>query len=382
MRERLYIRLLWAVITTTLACGSSGPSGPSPGPAPEAGATGGAGGGSGTPVPADDGAVVVMPGERVDGAVVVPPSPDAEGLADATVTPAPTAPLGPFPLEAVKAARPAAYVSAGTHLEGPSWRNGELFFAADGGGWGLMRVDVDRKVYRYHPKLTPVGTYLLADGSLLACDHNYFLVQVFADGKVAVLPHDGIAEQFCNDVAVDGTGNIFVTARRNGSVFRISPAGAVTKVAGGLNAPNGVEVDPQNKYLYIGAGAGGGGKILRFAMPADGASFGQPEMVGNAGQPDGMAFDAWGNLWVAAWSAGQVVIFSPDKTVLATIPVGGAINLTFGGKDGDTVFVEEDGRGVYKLGPIPGLRGFLHPGAPKYQIKQMLDLVPANTPVQ
>jgi hypothetical protein len=40
-----------------------------------------------------------------------------------------------------------------------------------------------------------------------------------------------------------------------------------------------------------------------------------------------------------------------------------------------------DFKGVYTLGPIPGLRGFLHPGAPRYTIEAMLPLTPANQPV-
>jgi hypothetical protein len=33
---------------------------------------------------------------------------------------------------------------------------------------------------------------------------------------------------------------------------------------------------------------------------------------------------------------------------------------------------------VFRIGPVRGLRGFLHPGAPKYAIKRMLDVTPAN----
>jgi sugar lactone lactonase YvrE len=376
MHERLYVRLLWAAVISTLACGSSpGPS-PAPAPMPPGGETTGGTGGTTSPIapPAD-----AAPASELGDGPAAPAPPDA-AAAPVSAPDGGAAPLGPFPLEALRAARPSLYVAAATHLEGPSWRNGELFFAADGDGWGLMRVDAGRKLYRYHPGLTPIGTTLLGDGSLLACDHKYFLVQVFPDGKVGVLPHAGIDEAFCNDVAVDGTGNIFVTARRAGSIFRITPAGEVTRVAGGLDAPNGVEIDPQNRWLYFGGGAGGAGKVQRIALPASGTTFGPPEMVGKAGQPDGMAFDAWGNLWVAAWSSSQVIIFAPDKTVLTTLPVGGVINLTFGGKDGDTLFIEEDNKGVFQLGPIPTLRGFLHPGAPHYTLAQMLDLSPTNQP--
>src|SRR5204862_7860960 len=71
-------------------------------------------------------------------------------------------PLGAFPLAAVKMASAQPWAALNAHPEGPSWRADEVFFAAD--GFGLMRVAADRKLYRYHPKLSPVGSYLLADG--------------------------------------------------------------------------------------------------------------------------------------------------------------------------------------------------------------------------
>jgi sugar lactone lactonase YvrE len=385
------------LVLGALACGSSAPPPATEAPDVDAAAPVGGTGGSKAPPVADanpleaagtggaDAAPAPPPGE--DTAAMPPPGEDAAPPPPDSSPDSAGPPLGPFPLEAVKAARPTLYVSAATHLEGPSWHNGELFFAADGGGYGLMRVDAAGKLYRYQPKLTPIGTYALADGSLLACDHTYFLVQVFADGKVGVIGSDfqgkPIGEAFCNDVAVDGDGNIFVSARRSGAIYRISPAGDVIKVTDGKDGPNGVEVDPANRFLYFTTGQGGAGRVWRMALPtAGGTTFGPVEMVAAAGQPDGLAFDAWGNLWVAGWSGGQVYIFAPDNKLITTITMSGPINLTFGGSAGDTLFIEEDNKGVYKLGPVPGLRGFMHPGAARYQIKQMLALVPANEPVR
>src|SRR5207244_13474577 len=115
------------------------------------------------------GADAATGGAGATGAIDAGPPPDGP----ATSPDAATA-LGPFPLAAVKAMTPQPYRAANAHLEGPSYRfkTDDILFAADGAGWGLMRVDADRKLYRYHPKLSPVGSYLLADGSLLVCDHK------------------------------------------------------------------------------------------------------------------------------------------------------------------------------------------------------------------
>jgi gluconolactonase len=206
-------------------------------------------------------------------------------------------------------------------------------------------------------------------------------VQVFPDGSVAQLATDfqGQAIEYCNDVTVDAAGNIYVTGRHTGIIYRISPAGEVVKVASGLGLPNGVEVDPASKYLYFGASGG----IMRVPLPdGGGGTFAKPERIGSAGNADGMAFDAWGNLWIADFSGKRLAILDHDGKPVASVPTGGGpINLAFGGPDSDTVFVLNDFRGVMKMGPVPGLRGFLHKGAPKYQVKKMLDYVPANTPV-
>ena len=346
----------------------------------KAGNSGGGAGGKADPEPKDagsGGAPVLEPDANADVPpapdMALPPEPDAAGPPSLDMA----APPGEFPLAAVKAAKPALYIAANAHPEGATYRDGELFFAADGAGWGLMRVDAGRKLYRYHPKLQPIGSYLLADGSMLYCDHVYVLVQVFKDGSVAQLATDfgGQAIENCNDVTVDGQGNLYVTARHTGFIYRITPAGAVAKVAGGLDLPNGVEVDRDSKYLYFGTT----GTLERVLLPQNGSStFPNPEKVAAPDHSDGMQFDTWGNLWVVSYGAKQIIVYTPDGKVITTIGVANPINLTFGGQGNDTIFVESDFKGIYQIGPIAGLRGFSHPGAAKYTVKKMLDLVPAN----
>jgi sugar lactone lactonase YvrE len=390
-----------------LGCGSSAPSAPGPGASPggTGGKTAGAGGKAGASGDSGSGGISSMPGGQgggaspgdsggapgsggaaagdAPGADSAPPTTDAAAETGSTPDAVATLPpLGAFPLEAIKAAKAELYVKANAHVEGPTWRDGEVFFAADGAGWGFMRIDAARKLYRYHPSLRPVGSALLADGSMLVGDHGHVIEQIFPDGKVAELAHDfeGKPIEFANDLSVDAAGNIFTSGRHTGFLYRISPAGEVVKVASGLDLPNGVEVDPASKYLYFIAS----NNVMRLSLPAtpSGTDFGKPEMVSGGGQPDGMMFDAWGNLWIADWRAGHLVVLSPEGKTITTVGSGGGpINLCAGGKDNDTIFVATDYKGIYKIGPIPGFRGFLHPGAAKYTIKQMLNLVPANTPV-
>jgi sugar lactone lactonase YvrE len=401
---------IFVLVTAVAACGSSNPPGATSDPtaggtggrasgAGQGGGRGGSGGTTGSPSggttgspsggsqgggDAPTGSGGATPPDTSDAATEAGAPTGTGGSGDANSVPAPdvAAPpaLGAFPLDAIKAAKAEVYVKANAHLEGPSWRNGEVFFAADGTGWGLMRIDADRKLYRYQPKLLPVGSYALADGSILFGDHDRVVEQIFPDGKIGVLATDfaGQPIEFANDVTLDGAGNVYTSGRHSGFIYRISPAGEVVKVASGVNLPNGVEVDPTSKFLYFVAGA----SIMRLSLPATGTDFGKPEMVIGGRQPDGMMFDAWGNLWFADWGAGHLVVIGPDGKTITTVESGGApINLCPGGKDNDTIYVATDFKGIYKIGPIAGFRGFLHPGAAKYTLKTTLDMPPANTPV-
>jgi gluconolactonase len=323
-----------------------------------------------------------MPDAATDGATGV----DAAIVHDARTTEAAPMALGldasvdamtppmAFPLDAVKAAKPALAAAIGGHIEGPSWRDGDLFFAAV--GRGIIRMDAAGKLYRFLPDLAPLGTFLLGDGSLLVCDDKHTLVQVSRAGTVGVLASGGV----CNDITVDASGNIYFSDFK-GTVYEITPAGVQTQAVTGLPSPNGLEVDPASKYLYIFPRPA---NIYRVAINQAGP-IGMPEKIGNTGGrvTDGCAFDVWGNLWSSNYYEGQIAIFDPVKLqVIATIGAGGGglTNLTFGGPDRDTLFTTVDGHGVFRI-PV-GVHGFAgHPGAAKYTVKSMLDIKVVDTPL-
>jgi sugar lactone lactonase YvrE len=295
------------------------------------------------------------------------------GVSEPDASPDTAAPVGEFPLAAVKAGKVALFGKVGTHTEGPSFRDGSVYFASDGNG--LVRADDTGKVFKYHPKLVPVGTYLLADGSMLACDKGWTVVQVFKDGTVGSLfsAEDHKRVDFCNDVAVDHKGDIFFTNPHAGDIWRLTAAGAMDKVAGGLGYCNGVEIDREGTSLYFSTSGG----LFKVALPATGNSFGAPQKVG-PGNADGLAFDVWGNLWLAEYIGSKLEVFDPvKKQVIASIGAAGITNLCF---VDDLAYVTIANKGVAKIS-IPGIRGFLHPGAAKYTIKQMLDLKPVNDPL-
>jgi sugar lactone lactonase YvrE len=266
------------------------------------------------------------------------------------------------------------YAEAPGYSEGPTWRNGELFFCSG----ALMRVDAAKKAHPYL-EINPAGTVLRADGHILICDNKHrALLDLAPDGKVGV-----VVEQFgmqrlrsLNDLTVDARGNVYWTDPEGsslkspvGSIFRVRPDGRVDRVATGLAFPNGLDVDPAGKFLYVIESQSK--KILRYPVPADDELLGKPEVffdLGGSGG-DGCVFDAAGNFWVADFhrpetGKGRITVLSPAGKVLAHLPVPAQVvsNITFGGPDNDEIFCTTGGPpGVFRA--KVGVKGFPgHPG--------------------
>lgn len=291
-------------------------------------------------------------------------------------------PTGPI-AETLKSSMVAQFAKAPGYSEGPTWRDGEVFFCSN----GLQKVDREDKT-TVNSDLGPAGTYLKADGSILICDNKHkALLELTSDGKLFVLADawDGKPLESLNDVTVDKAGNIYWTDPANsgkdkpiGSIFRLSPEGKVDRVATGMAFPNGLEVDPASKFLYIIESQTQ--KILKCTLPTEGAELGKPEEfydLGGSGG-DGCAFDDAGNLWVADFHRpetkhGRITVLSPEAKVLGYLdmPTKVVSNITFGGKEHDEIFCttgEPDGVFTAKVG-VRGFKG--HPGVAQKRIREL-----------
>jgi len=282
------------------------------------------------------------------------------------------------------------YAEAPGYSEGPTWRNGEVFFCSG----ALLRVDAERKVHKYL-EIGPAGTLLRGDGQMLICDNKHkALLSLSPDGKLGV-----IADQFegpplrsLNDVTMDARGNVYWTDPEGstpqtpvGNVFRVRPDGRVHRVAAGLAFPNGLDVDPADKFLYVIESQSK--KILRYPVPADTELLGKPEFfydLGGSGG-DGCAFDAAGNLWVADFhrpetGKGRITVLSPEAKVLAYLPVPAKVvsNIAFGGPNQDEIFCTTgDPPGVFHA--KVGVKGFAgHPGKP-LTVLRTLNAIPLKS---
>jgi sugar lactone lactonase YvrE len=162
-----------------------------------------------------------------------------------------------------------------------------------------------------------------------------------------------------NYVLFDSGGNLWcsVSTRRgrvpewldgtpDGFIVRIARSGEAAVVADGIRFANGLALDANEEFLYVAQTAGD--NVLRFRI--QGSALSAPEIygpptLGVRSFPDGLAFDAAGNLWTSLVLANRIVAIGPDGAVsaLAEDPAGALIskpsNIAFGGADLRDVYI-------------------------------------------
>jgi gluconolactonase len=190
---------------------------------------------------------------------------------------------------------------------------------------------------------------------------------IYPKGSEAVLADnfDGKAFGRPNDLVVDGKGGVYFTDSGQNqppggppptppqplAVWYITPARKVVKVAEGIGRPNGIQLSPDEKILYVNDM--NGEYLLAYDIQPDGTVRNRRNLAKYEGPTqemraaDGLAVDAEGRLYVATPVGIQV--FSPQGQLLGVIPVSrSAQNLAFAGPDKKTLFIL--GRGVvFKL---------------------------------
>jgi gluconolactonase len=177
-----------------------------------------------------------------------------------------------------------------------------------------------------------------------------------------------------NDLVVDRNGGVYFTdsgapPRPAGSpapaepprdvakpaVYYITPAGQLQRLAADIERPNGIQLSPDEKLLYVANTAGE--YVLAYDIRADGSvgprrNFAKLEGwrqtdTGSSSGADGLAVDASGRLYVA--STVGIQVFSSKGEALGIIALPKAPqNLAFAGPGKKTLYVV--GRGsAYKI---------------------------------
>jgi gluconolactonase len=273
-----------------------------------------------------------------------------------------------------------------TFTEGPTWLKGKLYFSDmffqnhKAGDWTgspaksrLIVMTPDGKWSVLSRGMQSNGTIAAKNGNLLVCDmFGHRVVEVNpATGRVVRVVLDKVNGKPIdgpNDLVMDAKGGLYVTdpqftpeatkSQPGKQVYYIAPDGTARVVIGPgeFAMPNGVELSPDGKTLYVDNTWAQPGEnfVYAYDVAADGSlsnkrQFGILNLTAevlNAANPvdrfdsraDGTAVDTDGRLYVATNSGVQM--FMPDGASAGTIWVPQyPVSLTFGGPNNSILYM-------------------------------------------
>jgi gluconolactonase len=152
-------------------------------------------------------------------------------------------------------------------------------------------------------------------------------------------------------------------------VYRVTTDGVMHLEDATTSGPNGVNLSPDEKTLYVSYTLTG--DVAKFDVAADGSLSGKTTFATGATVADSMCVDAGGDVYVGTVSG--LAVYDPAGKHLGTISAGGLIvtNCAFGGPDQRTLFITArtqatlsgapplGGGALYQVVdmPVPGIPG-------------------------
>ncbi|MBN2355549.1 SMP-30/gluconolactonase/LRE family protein [candidate division KSB1 bacterium] len=267
--------------------------------------------------------------------------------------------------------------------EGPAWDGKTRLYASNCHGDWIAVIGPDTQNIFLRASEKPLtfsktnGLAFYKDGSLFACDFGLgAILRITMDGKSEIYADGYTGKKFNrpNDLAFDHNGHLYFTDpnkydRNNpdGFVYRVdAKTREVTPVASDLAFPNGLAFSADGSWLYVCESACE--RILKFKVKKDGMLADRSVFIElPGGDPDGIAFDRGGNLYVAHFGGSAIYVINPEGQIQEILMTPGKkpSNVAFGDVDLKTLYITEDEtNAIYTLRvDTPGLSLFY---APKY----------------
>jgi gluconolactonase len=216
------------------------------------------------------------------------------------------------------------------------------------------------------------GMALAPDGRLLVCEQGSLVTRarISAVDRATGLAEtvvdglDGRPFNSPNDVVAARDGTIWFTDPSYGFlqgfkprpslsdfVYRYDPRTAdLSVVASDFDKPNGLAFSPDERVLYIGDSGANHERgsfdprrphhIRAFDVEDGWLSNDRVFAEIEPGFPDGLKVDAAGRVYASSFAGVQV--FDPAGEPVGAIGLRGAVNFTFGGRDGELLFITAD----------------------------------------
>jgi gluconolactonase len=148
------------------------------------------------------------------------------------------------------------------------------------------------------------------------------------------------------------------------ATYRVTTDGMLHQEDSTGNGPNGVNLSPDEKTLYVAYTLDG--NVYKFSVAGDGSLSNKTLFASGLSLADSMCVDAGGNVYVG--TQGGLAVLDPSGNQLGTIPAGGTTtNCAFGGADQKTLYITSHGYGAPSMGqgflykvdnwPVPGIPG-------------------------
>ena len=269
--------------------------------------------------------------------------------------------------------------------EGPAVdRDGSVYFT-DIINERIMKLGADGVLSTYRERSNAANGLLIdPQGRLVACEGGLFerpgvkrqgtprLTRTdLKSGKIETIAsgYDGKPFSAPNDVTIDSKGRLYFTDLAGAAVYRLETSGTVARIlmAPDVQRPNGIQVSPDDKTLYLieANQAKDGARMIRaYDLQPDGTVRNMRVHYNfyPGRSADGMSIDSEGNLYASAGmnqlrgssetldTKTGVYVISPAGKLVKFIPIPEDFitNNAFGGPDMKTLYVTA-GKTLFKV---------------------------------